>query len=113
MIQMTFQIPDELAERIEPLGNWLPTIIELSLIGFNTMATATASEVIHFLASNPTPQLVLAYHASEESQKRLQRLLALNQAGMASEAEQAELDEMQQIEHIVVMLKARVAAELQ
>lgn len=113
MIQMTFQVPDELAERIEPLGNWLPTIIELGLIGFKTMATVTASEVIEFLASNPTAQRVFAYHVSEAAQHRLQRLLALNEAGMISEVEQLELDELQQIEHVVVMLKARVAAQFQ
>lgn len=113
MIQMTFQVPDELAERIEPLGNWLPTIIELSLIGFKTMATATASEVVRFLVTNPTPQRVLAYHVSEDSQQRLERLLALNEAGMISEMEQMELDELQQLEHVIVLLKARVAAQLQ
>lgn len=113
MIQMTLQIPDELAERIEPLSNWLPTIIELSLIGFNTMATATASEIVRFLATNPTPQRVLVYYASDESQQRLRRLLALNEAGMLSEIEQTELGELQQIEHVIIMLKARVASELQ
>ncbi len=113
MTQMTLQVPDELAERIEPFGNWLPTIIELGLIGFKTMATLTASEVVKFLASNPTPQRVLTYHASDAAQQRLQRLLALNEAGMLSELEQLELDELQQLEHVLVMLKARVAAELQ
>ena len=113
MIQMTFQIPDELAERIEPLGKWLPTIIELSLVGFKTMATATASQVIEFLATNPTPDAVLNYHVSDEAQQRLQRLLTLNQAGMISEAEQLELDELQQLEHVLIMLKARVAGQFQ
>ncbi len=113
MIQMTFQVPDELAERIEPLGNWLPTIIELSLVGFKTMATVTASEVIEFLSGNPTPERVLGYHVSENAQTRLQRLLALNEAGLISEMEQSELDELQQVEHILILLKARVATQHQ
>ena len=28
---MTMQVPDELAERFQPIAPWLPTIIELSL----------------------------------------------------------------------------------
>jgi len=109
MVQMTMQVPDKLAERIRPIGNWLPTIIELGLVGFKTLATATAAEVIEFLAKNPLPQQVSTYHVSEQAQARLQRLLTLNQAGMLSETEQLELDELEQIEHIIIMLKTQIA----
>ena len=109
MIQMTMQIPDDLARRIEPIGSWLPTIIELSLVGFKTVAVAAATEVIQFLAQNPTPQEVIDYHISEQAQARLQRLLVLNESGILSEDEQLELDELERLEHIVVMLKAQVA----
>ena len=44
MVQLTMQVPDELARRIQPIGSWLPTVIELSLIGFKTVAAATATE---------------------------------------------------------------------
>lgn len=113
MVQMTMQVPDELAERIQPMSTWLPTIIELSLIGFKTLATATASEVVEFLAKNPSPEEVLDYHVSDEAQAHLQRLLALNVVGMLSETEQAELDELQRLEHAIIMLKARIAAQIQ
>jgi hypothetical protein len=109
MVQMTMQVPNELAERIEPVGAWLPTIIELSLIGFKTTAIATASEITAFLLQNPTPQEVFDYHVSEEAQARLRRLLALNEAGILSETERQELDELQQLEHVIIMLKARIA----
>lgn len=109
MIQMTMQVPDDLARRIEPIGSWLPTIIELSLVGFKTVAVAAATEVIQFLAQNPTPQEVIDYHISEQAQARLQRLLVLNESGILSEGEQLELDELERLEHIVVMLKAQVA----
>lgn len=111
MVQMTMQVPDELARRIQPMTVWLPAIIELSLIGFKTLATTTASEVIAFLAQNPSPPEVLAYHVSDEAQERLQRLLALNEKGMLSEMEQLELDELQQLEHVIIMLKSRIAAQ--
>lgn len=109
MIQMTMQIPDDLARRIEPIGSWLPTIIELSLVGFKTVAIAAATEVIQFLLQNPTSQEVVDYHISAQAQTRLQRLLVLNESGMLSEDEQLELDELESLEHIVVMLKAQVA----
>jgi hypothetical protein len=113
MVQMTVQVSEELAKRLQPIGCWLPTVLELSLIGFKTVATATATEVIEFLSQEPTPQDVLAYHASERGQARLHRLLALNAAGMLGEAEQQELDELQRIEHIIIMLKAQIAGQTQ
>ena len=110
MVQMTLNISDSLAERLQPHGAWLPTVLELTLVGCKTVAAATATEVLEFLAQNPTPEEVLAYHASERAQSRLQRLLALNTAGLLGEEEQQELDELQQIEHIIIMLKAQLVS---
>lgn len=109
---MTMQVPEELAKQIRPIRNWLPTIIELSLIRFKTLATIPASEVIEFLSSNPSSQEVINYQASEQTQTRLQRLLALNEAGMLSKLEHVELDELQKLEHVIIMLKSRTAAQL-
>ena len=113
MVQMTMQVSDELAQRLQPLRSWLPTILELSLIGFQTVATATATEVIQFLSKDPSPQEILDYHISDRGQTRLQRLLTLNTAGMLKEQEQQELDELQRIEHILIMLKTQVAEQMQ
>lgn len=113
MVQMTMQVSDELAQRLQPLRSWLPTILELSLIGFQTVATATATEVIQFLSKDPSPQEILDYHVSDRGQTRLQRLLTLNTAGMLKEEEQQELDELQRIEHILIMLKTQVAEQMQ
>src|SRR5262245_23294147 len=112
MVQMTLNSSGRLAERLQPLGAWPPIVLELTLVGCKTVAAATATEVLAFLAQGPTPEEVLAYHASERAQHRLQRLLALNTAGLLSEDEQQELDERQQIEHIIIMLKAQLARPL-
>jgi hypothetical protein len=90
----------------------LPTILELSFVGFRTSATETASEVIEFLATAPHEQAVIDFHVSERAQARLQRLLALNSAGLLSEEEQHELDELEQIEHILFMLKTNIFEKL-
>ena len=113
MVQMIMQVSEELAERLRPLGAWLPTVLEISLIGFQTVAAATATEVIQFLSQDPTPTDILHYYVSERAQMRLQHLLTLNAAGMLGEAEQLELDELQRIEHIIIMLKAQVARHRQ
>src|SRR6266850_4166785 len=110
MVQMTLNISDELAERLQPLGAWLPTVLELTLVGCKTVAAATATEVLEVLAKAPTPEEVLAYHASERAQSRLQRLLALNAAGLLGEEEKQELDELQQIEHIIIIMKEQHAS---
>lgn len=108
MIELTLQVTDELAERLHPLGPWLPTVIEMVLLGFRTRAAATASEVVEFLATNPSPQAVQAFHVSEEAQLRLRRLLVLNSEGLLGEDEQRELEELVQLEHILIILKARL-----
>lgn len=113
MVELTMQLPDSLAERINPIRRWLPTILEMGLVGFKTSATETAAELIEFLESEPTPIDVYEFHVSDRAQERLMRLLALNNAGLLGKTEQRELDELERIEHIVIMLKAQVATELQ
>ena len=107
MVQITMQVTEQLAKQLQPMSDWLPTILELSLIRFKTPAVQTASEIMDFLASSPSSDDLLNYHVSDRAQERLQRLLAINQAGLASPEEQMELDEIGQIEHIVIMLKAQ------
>ncbi len=107
MVEITMQVSERLAEQLQPISDWLPTVLELSLIRFKTPAVQTASEIMDFLATSPSPDELLNYHVSDRAQERLQRLLAVNQAGLASPEEQAELDEISQIEHIIIMLKAQ------
>jgi hypothetical protein len=112
MVEIKMQVPDNLAQRLQPMYNWLPTVLELSLVGFKTQAVQTASEIVEFLAKDPSPSDVIAYNVSDRAQERLRRLLAINEAGLASEEEQAELDEIDQIEHIMILLKAQAQGNL-
>ena len=112
MVQLIVQFPEELAKKIQPIRSWLPTILELTLVGFRTLAIETATEIIQFLMTNPSVQEVLSYHSSDRAQQRLRRLLTLNEAGLLGESEQLELDELQQIEHTLIMLKAQVALQM-
>ena len=112
MVEVRLQVPEELAQRMRPMGRWLPTVLELALLGCRTRAAATAVELMELLASNPSPQEFLDFHVSEATQERSRRLLALNEAGLLGEEEKRELDELDELEHLVVMLKARVARDL-
>ena len=112
MVETKMQVPDNLARRLQPMHDWLPSVLELSLVGFRTQAVQTASEIIEFLAKGPSPKDVMDFHVSDRAQERLRRLLAISQAGLASEEEQAELDEIGQVEHIVILLKAQALEHL-
>jgi hypothetical protein len=113
MAQITMQVPEELANKLEPIQAWLPAILEISLVGCKTLAAAAATEAIKFFSTNPTPQQVLDYHVSERAQLRLRRLLTLNTAGLLGKTGQRELNELQQLEHTIIMLKAELAKQLQ
>ena len=102
----TVTLPDDLAERVEPFGRWLPTVLEISLLGLKTSASRTAGEVIEFLSTGPSTDEVAAYKASVRSQERMSRLLTLNQAGLLGEAEAEELDELLRLENLLIGLKA-------
>jgi hypothetical protein len=107
----TVTLPDELAARVAPFSRWLPVVLEVTLLAFKTPAVEAAGELIEFLATNPSPSKVHAYHASERAQERMSRLLTLNQAGVLGEAEQRELDELIKLEHLIITLKAGLSAE--
>ena len=68
MVELTMQIPDELAKRVVPMSRWLPTILELSLVGFKTPAAETAGELIDFLSEAPSRRKLLIYHVSNRAQ---------------------------------------------
>lgn len=99
------QVPEELAAKST---RWLPVILELNLVAFQTSAAAVANEHIRFLLEGPSPAEVLKHHPSKTTQTRLERLLALNHADMLSERERRELDELEQIEHVIRMAKLRI-----
>ncbi|MBZ0304197.1 MAG: hypothetical protein K8J31_30965 [Anaerolineae bacterium] len=63
------------------------------------------AEVYEFLLSAPTPAQVIAFHASEATQDRVQVLLDANRDRTLTADEEAELDEFQQVNHFVSMLK--------
>jgi hypothetical protein len=65
------------------------------------------AEVLDLLVSAPTPEQIIAFHASDSAQERLRVLLDANRNGALSADEKAELDEMNRVNHFFTLIKAR------
>ncbi|MHB8626210.1 MAG: hypothetical protein ACYDBJ_11430 [Aggregatilineales bacterium] len=74
--------------------------------------STVTDEVLDFLISAPTPEQIIAYHASETAQERLRMLLDANRSGTLSVQEKAELDEMNRVDHFFTLIKARAMKAL-
>ncbi len=112
MTEITLELPNSLADKIKPLGVWMPTIMELTLAKFKTRVAYTSKELLDFLTENPSPQKVLQYKVSDEHQKRVRRLLDLNGEGEIEETEKRELEEWVKFNHICILLSANATKYL-
>jgi hypothetical protein len=120
MATITLQIPDELAQRLEPLQNRLPellwqileltknpTTIEPEINTHSGDIPAVYQEVLDFLIKSPIPQDIVNFKVSQQVQTRLQTLLDKNRDSTLNPMEMAELDVYEQLEHLMILLKAR------
>ncbi len=69
-------------------------------------------EIARFFASQPTPEQIMAFHASEEVNERIKVLLAAEKAGTIAPEERRELDGYEAIEHIIIHTKAEASRKL-
>ncbi|MEQ9234873.1 hypothetical protein [Coleofasciculus sp. E2-BRE-01] len=122
MAELTIQVPDELAQRLEPLRDRLPELLQrlvetvppriplpnqISSVTNPTNAPIAYTEVLDFLITRPTPQEITTFKVSAEAQERLRTLLDKNREGTLTEAEATELDLYEQLEHLMILLKAK------
>ena len=125
MAELTIQVPDELAQRLEPYRNRLPERLThavenilpstsstdlLPSVANPTNAPVAYAEVLDFLVTRPTPQEIVAFKVSAEAQERIRTLLDKNRDGRLTETETAELDLYEQLEHMMILLKAKAHA---
>lgn len=126
MAELTIQVPDELAQRLEPFRDRLPELLtrvvetiilsstsEGSLfpsVANPTDAPVAYAEVLDFLITRPTPEEIAAFKVSAEAQERIRTLLDKNREGTLTETETAELDLYEQLEHMMILLKAKAHA---
>jgi hypothetical protein len=107
-MQVTVEVPDQLANRLPRNQNELAEILENGLrirdwVGVSTVA----NEVINFLARGPKPEAIVAFHPSSNAAARTHELLERNRSGSLSPSERAELDEMALLDQLMTLVKAR------
>lgn len=69
-------------------------------------------EFLDFLVERVTPAEILAFKASDEAQRRAERLTERNQAGTLTPEEAAELEQMLELELLLSVLKAKALVAL-
>lgn len=125
MAELTIQVPDELAQRLQPLQNRLPELLkwlvesipnsdrtERVTVGNVTTTPPAYGEVLDFLMSRPTPEAIAKFKVSEAAQVRLREVLEKNRQGTLDETEVAELDLYEQCDRLMALLKVKVYSEL-
>ena len=112
MTELTIEIPNDLALRLQPLQDRLVEIIELGLQKITYAQYGLHNEVTEFLASSPGPQAIIDFRPSSEAQARVTELLDKNQAGTLSPDEQAELDQYESLDYFITLVKAQARRRL-
>jgi len=105
-MQLTIEIPDHLASRVEAERERLVEIIELGLRQQWSETAGLAREIIAFLARGPQPNEILKFRPSAEFLERSRELLGRVKGGGGSPADEAELDEIAYLDHFVSLIKA-------
>lgn len=114
-MQITIEVSDLLGERLQQLGDRLPealdrVLLELAPVEFSYQDD---HQIIEILASQPSPEVVLAIRPTLALQNRMTELLDRNNSGSLSQVENAELDRYLLLEHWVRLAKAHAYKSLQ
>jgi hypothetical protein len=115
MVQITLQLSNDLAERLAPFQDRLPELLErglTDLLSDEAGETLNTEEIIEVLASQPTPEQILAIKPKDALQNRVSDLLARSKAGTLTAKEEAELERYLTIEHLVRLAKAHAYKQL-
>ena len=113
MSSITFQIPDDLAERLQGHEQQLAVIVELGLRELSAdSGFPGAAALLELLATLPTPQEILELRPSPELQSRIDTLLEKCRAGSLTSSEESEWDRYEYLEHLVRIAKASAQAKL-
>lgn len=115
MTAVTIELPDELADRLEPVVDQLPQILTLGLRALQANVQPGfpgAADVFEFLAGLPTPEEILALHPAEALQTRVQALVEKNHTVGLTDAETQEWQQYEYLEHLVRMAKIKAKLKL-
>ena len=112
-MQVTIDIPDDLASRLRDEGKEIAEIIRRGLTPRLSNQNALAEDVIRFLGNGPDAQTIVAFRPSEESLHRANELLEKNDEGTLSPEERVEIDEICAWNRLFALIKAEARLHLQ
>ncbi len=115
-MQITFEVTDRLGERLQQLGDRLPEVLDRVLQEFSPLEPIVFQDdrqIIELLASQPSPDEILALRPAPALQARMSNLLEHNKLGTLSRQEETELDRYLFLEHLVRLAKAFAYKQLQ
>lgn len=78
----------------------------------NVPTRTVFSEITDFLATNPTPEAIIAYRLPDELQARAHELLELNGEGQLSDAEREAMLDFVRVDEMMSLLKAKMKLKL-
>ena len=113
-MEITLNVSEELATRLQPVEQQLPQILELGIRELEASRKGTyagLAALLEKLASLPTPEEVLALRASPALQDRVDELLEKNRDEGLTPDEQREWEYFSFVDHLVQVAKANAAIE--
>ncbi len=114
-MEVTIDLPENLATRLQSNRQNLPQIFEVGLREFranSSIGYKSVADVLEFLANLPKPEAVLALRPSKDLQTKIGELLEKNRREGLSEAEEQIWSSYEFIEHLVRIAKAKATAQL-
>jgi hypothetical protein len=114
-MQLTLQIPDDLAAELRPREGRLPRILSLGLRELDAQGAAGfagLADVLEHLASLPTPDEIMALRPSQALQDQIDHILERSHEGGLSDEEEQEWRHYQYIEHLIRKSKIHAAQRL-
>ena len=115
-MQIILEVPDRLGEKLQRLGDQLPETLDRLLQDIPTTETISYQDdrqIVELLASQPSPEAILAIRPTPALQARMSELIERNKSGSLSRTEEAELDRYLLLEHWVRLAKAHAYKQLQ
>lgn len=110
MVELTLQVSDSFAKRIQSFGVWSDIILELNLEEFQNDSVKCAKlDLLKFLTANPTAAEVLNFSFPEQFQNRIDYLLDLNGETLLKSMDKKELQEWLRLNHWLVLLAAKAS----
>ena len=112
-MQVTIEIPDELAGQFQGEERRLAEVIQRGLAQPLSSDSALAEEIIGFLGGGPGPQQIIGFRPSPQSVRRADELLERNRHGSLSSSERAEINEICAWNRLFALIKAEARLRLQ